>query len=102
MKDVDLLKKIYRDAQREFEHLQAAIGVLGKLDIWGCGRRDWCRMTTPGGWSYQPWRKRLADRREWTLSVRQALATVAVLAPDNRCDQGHDAVNREIVLRLTS
>jgi hypothetical protein len=48
------------------------------------------------------WRKRLADRREWTLSVRQALATVAVLAPDSRCDQGHDAVNREIVLGLTS
>jgi len=26
------------------------------------------------------WRKRLADRREWTLIVRQALATVAALA----------------------
>src|ERR1700720_4064635 len=48
------------------------------------------------------WRKRLADRREWTLSVRQALATVAALARHSRCDQGHDAVNREIVLGLTS
>jgi hypothetical protein len=37
-KDVDLPKKIYRDAQREFEHVQAAIDALGKLDIWGCGR----------------------------------------------------------------
>jgi hypothetical protein len=44
----------------------------------------------------------LADRREWTLSCETALATVAVLARDSRCDQGHDAVNREIVLRLTS
>jgi hypothetical protein len=38
MKDVDLPKKIYLDAQREFEQVQAAIGALGKLDIWGCGR----------------------------------------------------------------
>jgi hypothetical protein len=41
-------------------------------------------------------------RVNFDLSVRQALATVAVLARDSRCDQGHDAVNREIVLRLTS
>jgi hypothetical protein len=33
-----LPEKIYLDAQREFEPVQAAIGVLGKLDIWGCGR----------------------------------------------------------------
>ena len=38
MKYVDLPQKIYLDAQREFEQVQAAIDVLGKLDIWGCGR----------------------------------------------------------------
>ena len=38
MKDVDLPKKNYLDAQREFEQVQAAIDALGKLDIWGCGR----------------------------------------------------------------
>jgi hypothetical protein len=38
MKNVDLPKKIYLDAQREFEQVQAAIDALGKLDIWGCGR----------------------------------------------------------------
>jgi hypothetical protein len=38
MKDIDLPEKIYLDVQREFEQVQAAIGVLGKLDIWGCGR----------------------------------------------------------------
>ena len=48
------------------------------------------------------WRKPLADRRAWTLSVRQALTTVAALACHSRCDQGHDAANREIVLLLTS
>ena len=40
MKYIDLPQNIYLDAQREFEQVQAAIGVLGKLDIWGCGRRD--------------------------------------------------------------
>jgi hypothetical protein len=40
MKYVDLPQRIYLDAQREFEQVQAAIDVLGKLDIWGCGRRD--------------------------------------------------------------
>jgi hypothetical protein len=60
------------------------------------------------GWQLQEagfinlWRKRLADRREWTLSERQALATVAALTRHRQCDQGHDAVNREIVLGLTS
>ena len=48
------------------------------------------------------WRKRRADRREWILSVRQALATVAALACHSQRDQGHDAANREIVLLLTS
>lgn len=38
MKDVDLPQKIYLDAQREFEQVRAAIGALGKLDFWGCGR----------------------------------------------------------------
>jgi hypothetical protein len=38
MKYVDLPQKIYLDAQREFERVQEAIDVLGKLDIWGCGR----------------------------------------------------------------
>jgi hypothetical protein len=38
MKDVDLPNKIYLDARREFEQVQAAIDALGKLDIWGCGR----------------------------------------------------------------
>ena len=38
MKDVDLPEKIYVDAQREFEQVQAAIDALGKLDIWRCGR----------------------------------------------------------------
>ena len=40
MKYVDLPPRIYLDAQREFEQVQAAIDVLGKLDIWGCGRGD--------------------------------------------------------------
>jgi hypothetical protein len=35
---VDLTEKIDLDVQREFERVQAAIGVLRKLDIWGCGR----------------------------------------------------------------
>ena len=38
IKYVDLPRKIYLDAQQEFEQVQAAIDVLGKLDIWGCGR----------------------------------------------------------------
>jgi hypothetical protein len=38
MKYVDLPQRIYLDAQREFEQVQEAIDVLGKLDIWGCGR----------------------------------------------------------------
>ena len=38
IKYVDLPEKIYIDARRDFEQVQAAIGVLGKLDIWGCGR----------------------------------------------------------------
>jgi hypothetical protein len=40
MKYVDLPQRIYLDAQREFERVQEAIDVLGKLDIWGCGRSD--------------------------------------------------------------
>jgi hypothetical protein len=40
MKYVDLPQRIYLDAQREFEQVQASIDVLGKLDIWGCGRGD--------------------------------------------------------------
>jgi hypothetical protein len=40
MKYVDHPPRIYLDAQREFEQVQAAIDVLGKLDIWGCGRGD--------------------------------------------------------------
>jgi len=35
---VDLPEKIYLDVQREFEQVQAAIVILGKLDIWGCSR----------------------------------------------------------------
>jgi hypothetical protein len=38
MKYVDLPEKVYLDVQREFEQVQAAIEVLGKLDFWGCGR----------------------------------------------------------------
>jgi hypothetical protein len=38
MNDVDLPQRIYIDAQREFERVQEAIDVLGRLDIWGCGR----------------------------------------------------------------
>ena len=38
IKHVDLPEKIYLDVEREFEQVQAAIDVLGKLDIWGCGR----------------------------------------------------------------
>jgi hypothetical protein len=38
MKYVDLSQRIYLEAQREFERVQEAIDVLGKLDIWGCGR----------------------------------------------------------------
>jgi hypothetical protein len=38
IKHVDLPEKVYLDVEREFEQVQAAIGVLGKLDIWGCGR----------------------------------------------------------------
>ena len=34
MKYVDLPEKIYLDAQQEFEQVQAAVDVLGKLDIW--------------------------------------------------------------------
>ena len=34
---VDLPEKVYLDVQREFEQVQAAIEVLGKLDFWGCG-----------------------------------------------------------------
>jgi hypothetical protein len=40
MKYVDLPQRIYLEAQREFERVQEAIDVLGKLDIWGCGRSD--------------------------------------------------------------
>jgi hypothetical protein len=35
MKYVDLPQRIYLEAQREFERVQEAIDVLGKLDIWG-------------------------------------------------------------------
>ena len=35
IKHVDLPEKIYLDVEREFEQVQAAIGVLGKLDFWG-------------------------------------------------------------------
>jgi hypothetical protein len=38
MKYVDLHQEISLDAQREFDRVQEAIDVLGKLDIWGCGR----------------------------------------------------------------
>ena len=38
MKYVDLPEKVYLDVQQEFEQVQAAIEVLGKLDFWGCGR----------------------------------------------------------------
>jgi hypothetical protein len=38
IKDVDLPGKVCLDVEREFEQVQAAIGVLGKLDFWGCGR----------------------------------------------------------------
>ena len=38
MKYVDLPQKVYLDAQREFEQIQAAIDALGKLEFWGCGR----------------------------------------------------------------
>jgi hypothetical protein len=40
MKYVDLPQRIYLEAQREYERVQEAIDVLGKLDIWGCGRSD--------------------------------------------------------------
>jgi hypothetical protein len=40
MKYVDLPQRVYLEAQREFEQVQEAIDVLGKLDIWGCGRSD--------------------------------------------------------------
>ena len=35
IKYVDLPQKIYLDAQREFEQVQAAIDALGKLEFWG-------------------------------------------------------------------
>ena len=35
IKHVDLPEKVYLDVEREFEQVQAAIGVLGKLDFWG-------------------------------------------------------------------
>ena len=38
MNYVDLPEKVYLDVQREFEQVEAAIEVLGKLDFWGCGR----------------------------------------------------------------
>jgi hypothetical protein len=38
MKYVDLPHRIFLDAQREFDRIQEAIDVLGKLDIWACGR----------------------------------------------------------------
>jgi hypothetical protein len=38
MKYADLPEKVYLDLQRKLEQVQAAIGVLGKLDFWGCGR----------------------------------------------------------------
>ena len=38
MKYVDLPENVYLDLQRQFEQVQAAIGVLGKLDFWGGGR----------------------------------------------------------------
>ena len=38
MNYIDLPEKVYLDVQREFEQVQAAIEVLGKLDFWGCGR----------------------------------------------------------------
>jgi hypothetical protein len=52
------------------------------------------------------YQERLAQPLRWYKKLikasRQALATVAALTRHSRCDQGHDAVNREIVLRLTS
>jgi hypothetical protein len=38
MNYVELSEKVDLDVQREFEQVQAAIEVLGKMDFWGCGR----------------------------------------------------------------